>query len=398
MKTDASLIIWTQGIRAYGYGFTAILLGHLLASKGAPPLRVGLLLTCIVLGSALSSLVLMRYGDIWGRRRSYGWIYLLLGVVGFAVAIFPNPIILGILSLTGVLSTDANDNGPATTLEQAMLSGRRPSSHMPKIFGRYNGVAAIFGAFGALTQGLLSHFSWFESSFVGFLILVPIGFAGWVISRRLTSDVESRLAVDGKRERRTLKHSSARKRILDLSLLFSVDAAAGGLVTSSFLSYYLTTRYHVSASFLGYLFFAFAFLQSLSMFIAPWVARHLGLVWTMVSTHLVSNACLISAALCGNFLLATVFLLLRASLSQMDIPTRQALIIAAVPEEDRMAASAVTNAARYAIRPVAPFAGAALQQIAMATPLVLSGTMKVAYDFGILAWAKREGYLSRTID
>ena len=199
-------------------------------------------------------------------------------------------------------------------------------------------------------------------------------------------------------ERRSLKDSSARKRILQLSLLFSVDSAAGGLVTSSFLSYYLTTRYHVSASFLGYLFFAFAFLQSLSMFIAPWVAKHLGLVWTMVSTHLISNACLITAAFCGDFVLATVFLLLRASLSQMDIPTRQALIIAAVPEEDRMAASAVTNAARYTIRPVAPFAGAALQQLAMATPLVLSGTMKVAYDLGIIVWAKREGYLSRTLD
>jgi len=356
-------------------------------------LGVGLLLTAIVLGSALSSLVLIRFGDRFGRRRCYQTIYLMLAIAGFVVAIHPNLWTIALVGLTGVLSTDANDNGPATTLEQAMLAERAHSTNFPKLFGKYNGVAAIFGSLGALSQGWFSNFSSFNNSFVGYLVMVPVGLVGFWIASGLNEEVERQRGS----KRNGLKNSPVRNRIFQLSALFSLDAAAGGLTTSAWLSFYLTQRYHASANDLGYLFFAFAILQSFSMFLAPYVAELIGLVMTMACTHLFSNAALIIAAFCGNFKIAIAFLLIRASLSQMDIPTRQALIMAVVPSEDRMAASAVTNAARYTVRPLSPSIAAFSMHIAMATPMVLAGSMKVAYDVAILLWAKRCGYLTRFI-
>jgi sugar phosphate permease len=184
---------------------------------------------------------------------------------------------------------------------------------------------------------------------------------------------------------------------MQLSTLFAFDSAAGGLTTSAWLSYYLTTRYHASAALLGYLFFTLAILSAMSMFLAPLVAQRIGLVATMVTTHVASNIFFIIAAFGGNLKVAIIFLMLRSALSQMDIPTRQALIMAVAPKEDRMAAAAVTNAARYSVRPAAPTISAALQHIAIGAPLVAAGTIKLIYDGAILIWARKGNYLTRTI-
>ena len=380
-------------MRAFAYGFTAILLGHLLAQRHASTLEVGLILTSIVLGSSISSLLLMRYVVRIGRVRAYKGFYVLLAVVGLVIALHPAPWTIALLALTGVLSTDANDNGPATTLEQTMLADEHHHSKLAMIFGRYNGFAAIFGSIGALTQGWLSHIHRFETTYIGFYILVPLGAIGWLLARSLKLPEVSSSGD----QRKGLKGSPVRNKIIQLSTLFAIDAAAGGLTTSAWLSYYLTSRYHASASLLGYLFFGFALLAALSMFIAPFVARQIGLVATMVVTHLASNFFFIAAAFCGNLHLAIIFLLLRATFSQMDIPTRQALIMVVVPSEDRMAAAAITNAARYSVRPVAPTISAALQHVAIAAPLVAAGTIKVMYDLAILIWAKKGKYLTRAI-
>lgn len=381
-------------MRAFAYGFSAILLGHLLAQNQASTLIVGLILSSIVLGAALASLILMRFAARIGRVRAYKLIYAALSLAGLVIALHPAPWTIALVGLTGVLSTDANDNGPATTLEQAMLADEHHSSRFAAIFGRYNGVAAIFGSLGALTQGWLSHIHRFATTYSGFYILIPLGVIGWWLANSLQLPD----SAPEKEKRRGLKDSPVRSRILQLSSLFAIDSAAGGLTTSAWLSYYLTNRYHVSAALLGYLFFIFAILSALSMFLAPLIARRIGLVATMVSTHLASNCFFIAAAFCGNLKLAIFFLMLRAGSSQMDIPTRQALIMAVVPESDRMAAAALTNAARYSIRPVAPSVSAALQHIAVAAPLVVAGSIKLVYDGAIFFWAKKGKYLTRTIE
>ena len=335
----------------------------------------------------------MRFGHRFSRVRAYQWIYALLSLAGLAIALHPAPWTIALVGLTGVLSTDANDNGPATTLEQTMLAGEHESSKFAAIFGRYNGVAATFGSLGALTQGWLSHIHSFRDSYVGFYALVPLGIIGWWLAHLL--DIPE-TALDSRRYK-SLKDSPVRNRIIQLSTLFAFDSAAGGLTSSAWLSYYLTTRYHASASLLGYIFFIFAILSALSMFIAPFVAARIGLVATMVTTHFASNCFFITASFCGHLTFAVIFLMLRSSLSQMDIPTRQALIMAVVPQEDRMAAAAVTNAARYSVRPAAPTASAALQHFALAAPLVAAGSIKLFYDVAILIWAHKGRYLTRTV-
>ena len=336
----------------------------------------------------------MRYGRDIGRVRAYKWIYALLALAGLVIALHPAPWTIALMGLTGVLSTDANDNGPATTLEQTMLAGEHHSSKFAAIFGRYNGVAASFGSLGALSQGWLSHLHAFSTSFVGFYILIPLGALGWWIARGIDIKDEN----EKNEAPRTLKNSPVRRQVLQLSSLFALDSAAGGLTSSAWLSYYLTTRYHASASLLGYIFFIFAILNAMSMFIAPILSRRIGLVMTMVTTHFASNCFFIIAAFSGNLKVAILFLALRSSLSQMDIPTRQALTMAVVPEEDRMAAAAVTNAARYSVRPTAPTISAGLQHIALGAPLVVAGSVKLLYDIAILIWARKGRYLTRTIE
>jgi MFS family permease len=168
-----------------------------------------------------------------------------------------------------------------------------------------------------------------------------------------------------------------------------VDAGGSGLVTTGFLSYYFAERYHASVADLGWLFFAVSVVQAVSVAVAPLIARRFGLVATMVGTHLPSNVLLASVAFAPTFIVAAGLLLARTTLSQMDVPTRQALVMAAVPPEERTPAAAVTNAARYTVRPLGPLLAGALQQVALGAPLIVAGTVKAGYDIALWCWARR---------
>jgi MFS family permease len=173
-----------------------------------------------------------------------------------------------------------------------------------------------------------------------------------------------------------------------LAGLFALDAAGGGLVTTGFLAYYLTQRYGVSVAALGWLFFAVSVVQAVSVAFAPRLARRFGLVAAMVGTHLPSNVLLAAVALAPTFPAAVALLLARTTLSQMDVPTRQALVMAVVTPSERTAAAAVTNAARYTVRPVGPLVAGALQQVALGAPLLLAGAVKAGYDLALWRWAR----------
>jgi MFS family permease len=165
--------------------------------------------------------------------------------------------------------------------------------------------------------------------------------------------------------------------------LFSVDAAGGGLVTTAFLSYYFAQRYGVSLAALGWLFFAVSAIQAVSVLLAPLLARRIGLVPTMVWTHLPSNVLLALIAFAPSFTVAATLLVLRTTLSQMDVPTRQALVMSVVAPSERSAAAATTNAARYSVRPVAPVIGGVLQRVALGAPLLIAGVVKGGYDLAL---------------
>jgi MFS family permease len=387
LTTDARLVIAGQGIRAAGYGFTAVLLGALLAARAYGPVAVGVMLTALIAGTALASLAVGAVADRIGRRRCYALFFGGIAVAGLVVASGAPLWVLLAVAITGTLSTDVVDNGPATTLEQAMLAAEDAGT--AAVYGRYNMVGAAAGALGALAVTLpgLDHGSHAGPSAWLFAVLVPVGLAGIVIAARLSPAVEAPPSTSP-RDRAWKRLARSRPVVRKMAGLFAVDAGAGGLVTTGFLSYYFSERYHVPVAALGWLFFAVSVVQAISVAVAPLLARRFGLVATMVGTHLPSNVLLASVAFAPTFAIAAALLLARTTLSQMDVPARQALVMTVVAPEERTGAAAVTNAARYTVRPIGPLLAGLAQQIALGAPLVVAGAVKAGYDGALWLWAR----------
>src|SRR5262245_9758124 len=364
---DARLVVAGQGVRAAGYGFTAVLLGALLAARGFTSVQVGVVLTALIAGTALASLAVGRFGDRFGRRRSYAMFFCGLAAAGVVVAAGAPFWVLLVVALTGTLSTDIVDNGPATTLEQAMLATEDAGT--AAVYGRYNAVGAAAGALGSLAvilAGLGPHETPEVHAWL-FLVLVPVGITGAILATRLSPAVEvspGKASTLEPATRARTRLGPSRGVVRRLAGLFVVDAAGGGLVTTGFLSYYFAERYHVSVVVLGWLFFAVSVVQAISVALAPLLARRFGLIATMVGTHLPSNLLLAAVAFASTFRVAVVLLLARTTLSQMDVPTRQALVMTVVTPEERTAAAAVTNASRYTVRPIGPLNAGLVQQTA----------------------------------
>jgi hypothetical protein len=240
------------------------------------------------------------------------------------------------------------------------------------VYGRYNMAGAAAGALGSLAVTLTGLGRNGASGGVHgwlFLVLVPVGITGAVLAARLSPEVEAAAAGASALRPTTRARSRlgpSRAVVRRLAGMFAVDAAGGGLVTTGFLSYYLAERYHASVVALGWLFFAVSVVQAISVALAPLLARRFGLIATMVGTHLPSNVLLAAVAFAPTFGVAALLLLARTTLSQMDVPTRQALVMTVVTPEERTAAAAVTNAARYTVRPVGPLVAGLVQQLASA--------------------------------
>jgi MFS family permease len=389
LSADARLIIAGQGIRAAGYGFTAVLLGALLAARGFTTVQVGFVLTALIAGTALASLAVGIFADRFGRRRSYMVFFAGLAAAGLVVAAGPPLWVLLVVALTGTLSTDVVDNGPATTLEQAMLAAEDAGT--AAVYGRYNMVGAAAGALGALAVALPGLGNGKNASVSGWLfaVLIPVGLAGVVLAWRLSPAADARPSTFAPGGAARARLAQSRSVVRKMAGLFAIDAGGSGLVTTGFLSYYFSERYHVPVASLGWLFFAVSVVQAVSVAVAPMLARRFGLVATMVGTHLPSNALLASVAFAPAFPIAAVLLLARTTLSQMDVPARQALVMTVVAPEERIAAAAVTNAARYTVRPVGPLIASAVQQIALGAPLLVAGAVKAGYDGALWLWARR---------
>jgi MFS family permease len=391
LSRDAWLLIGGQAVRAAGYGFTAVVLGALLAARGYSHLRAGVVLTALIAGTAVASLLVGAVADRVGRRRSYGVFFLVVAAAGAVVAAGAPFWVLLVVALTGALSTDVVDNGPATTLEQVMLAGEDAGTS--RVYGWYNAVGAAAGALGALAAalpGLGRHGAGAGVHGWLFVVLVPVGLIGVICAWRLSPAVEladapARVGVRAARSRL----GSSRPVVRRLAGLFAVDAGGGGLVTTGFLAYFFAQRYGVSVAALGWLFFTVAVIQTVSVALAPRLARRFGLIATMVGTHLPSNVLLASVAFAPSFPVAAGLLLARTTLSQMDVPTRQALVMTVVTPGERTAAAAVTNAARYTVRPVGPLVAGAVQQLALGAPLVVAGGVKAGYDLALWRWARR---------
>ena len=337
-------------MRAAAYGLGSVLIGVTLASRGLSDVQVGLVLAALLAGTALVSLLIGRYGDQVGRRRCYRLLLLVMALAGTVFALtgwLPALILAG---LSGTVSTDVVESGPFTSLEQAMLT--HTGGDTTRVFGTYNTVATLAGSLGALLALVGSSPQW--------LLIYPLAAsAGLLTARHLSPAVERGEELDA--DPLPPLHRS-RGIVLRLSALFALDSFGGGFVPQTFIAYLFTRKYDASPQTLALLFFAIGLLQALSFQGAVRLAGRIGLLRTMVFTHLPSNLLLAAVAFAPNLPSAIALLLARFLLAQADVPTRQAYVMAVVDPSERTAAAAYTNTARYLTRPVAPLlAGVALR-------------------------------------
>lgn len=392
MSTDARRVVGAQALRGFAYGFGSVLLGVTLDQRGFSSTEAGLVIAAVVAGTVLASVFVGRYADRVGRRRCYVTLYILLAVVGIAFAFSDSLWLLVLVALTGALSTEVVESGPFTSLEQSILAGELSGTTRTRGFGTYNAVASAAGSLGALAAGGLSLLrDWWagaprDERF--FLVFVPVALAGALVARSLSPGVE----VAPRRAEAPSGHArlgASRPVVVRLAGLFAMDSFGGGFVVQAFIAYWLATKFAASVGTIGVVFFAVGVLQTGSFLVAPRLAERFGLLPTMVFTHLPSNALLVSIAFAPNLTVAVALLLARTVLSQMDVPTRQAYVMALVTPEERTVAAAYTNTARYVVRPVGPALAGAAGSVALGLPFVIAGAIKAAYDVALWRWFSR---------
>jgi MFS family permease len=344
----------------------------------------GVVLASLLAGAAAASVLVGRHADRLGLRACYRALLVILAAAGTVVAVTSWPPALVLAALTGTISTDVVESGPFTSLEQAMLP-RAAGGDPTRLFGAYNTVATLAGSLGALAAAAPALVPGIASPQRWLLVYPACALAALPLAARLSPRVDAGAAVAG----RPRPLGQSRTIVRRLAALFALDSFGGGLVVQTFIAYWLARRFHASPAQLGVLFSAVGFLQAGSFQAAVWLARRIGLLRTMVFTHLPSNLLLAAVALAPNLVTAVVLLLSRFALGQMDVPTRQAYLAVVVEPDERTAAAAYTNAARYAARPFAPPLAGALLTVAFGAPFLAAGALKAAYDAGLFAIFRR---------
>jgi len=391
MTVDARLLFATRIARMFGYGLLSVVLVLYLVALGIDGLTIGVLLTLTLLGDAAISLWLTTHADRLGRRRILlvGSALMLLAAIVFALA--RDPWILLVAATIGVISPSGNEVGPFLAVEQASLAETLPDRDRTRVFGWYNLAGSLATATGALAAGFIAQLlqgsgaSTLDSYRVIVVGYGVVGILMAVLFSRLSSRIEVPAAPPSSVARRLGLHRS-RGIVLRLAALFSLDAFAGGFVMQSLIAYWFHVRFGADPAALGAIFFAANILAGISALAAARLAARIGLINTMVFTHLPSNVLLILVPLMPSLPLAVGVLLARFAISQMDVPTRQSYTIAVVEPDERSAAAGVTGIARSLGAAISPSLATPLMQSAplAGLPFVIGGGLKVIYDLLVL--------------
>ena len=399
LSPDGRRIIAARALRNFGYGFTSILLGVTLTSAGFTTVQVGILLTVALIGDILAIILVALYADRIGRRSTLVSLALIMAVCGLAFAFSSNFMLLLVAAFFGTLSPSSADNAPFAAIEQAILPQTCPEERRTEVFARYNLLAQLAGAFGGLAvaipdilhqaMGMPTAFGE-RTMFAGYvLIALATGALYLGLSKKVEAGVTRAAPVAPAIRGINAPLQKSRPVVLRLASLFALDAFAGGMVVQTILALWFHLRFAVPLSLLGLLFFGTNLLAALSLLAAARLARRFGLLNTMVFTHLPSNFLLMLVPLMPVFPLAALVLLCRQTLSQMDVPTRQAYTMTLVAPEERTAAASVTTVARSIALSLSPILAGTLltgSALALGIPFLLAGGLKAVYDmllFGV---------------
>jgi MFS family permease len=384
VSKDLLLINAAAFLRSFTFGLTGVVLGIYLFRVGLSSFSIGMVIGAGLTGSALATVGVTTQADRVGRRRTLV-VLSFLGATGVLALVLTPPVpILMLMAFVGMLNGTGTDRSAAFSLEQAIIPGLVPDTSRTWTVAWYNVVLDTAGSLGALAAALpLLLQRWLDSSLLGAYRAVFVGCAFLSVVTALLYPFASAAVEVSKPAAASPHHISPATRtvVLKLAGLFSLDAFGGGFLTDALVAYWFFRRFGVAEESLGVLFFAVHLLNAASHLGAAWLARRIGLVNTMVFTHLPSNLFLIAAAFAPSLKLAVLLFLCREALVEMDVPTRQSYVAAMVLPPERTFASGITNLARNVFWAVgSTVAGFLMQAVSFSAPLMIGGGTKIGYD------------------
>ena len=389
LNRDVAVIFAAAFVRSSTVGLVGLVLAIYLAQIGFSVTAIGAIVGVGMAGGAVATLITGFRGDVFGRRRTMGALAVLMAAGYASVCVADRALVLVPIAFVTMLNGMGRDRGAASALEQAMLTAVTDDRSRTWLFAWYNVVLDAGHAFGSLAgaapilfvrwlhiDSLTAH----RLTFLACAVAMAIGAASYAM---LSPGIE--LAAGPQRARTRRLSPEATRAVTRLAMLFGIDSLGGGFLSSTLIAYWFFERFGTSEAALAGLFFSARVLNAAGHIAAAWIARRIGLVNTMVLTHLPSSLFIMAAPLAPTAMIAGILFLCREALVEMDVPTRQSYVMAIVAPGERSAASGVTNVTRSVGWAAGPSMAGLLMQHALAGPLLIGGALKIAYDILLYA-------------
>ena len=397
LTRDGKLLLVAKVVRTFAYGFLSVILAIYLKLIGFNELLIGLILTTTLLNSVIFTLIASLYADRIGRRKFLVIYAALMSISGFVFMITENYIALIIASFIGTINITGAETGAFLTIEQVMLP--QTINNIRKrntVFAVYNMAGTFAMSAGILLSGLPTilqqQFEMLDpiasiKLLFGLYSLLGVVMMGiyFLLSRRIEIRVaEKKNKVSTSQLITTSLSPQSKKIVIKLSGLFAVDSFAGGFVIQSIVSFWFFTKFGADLTTLSYIFSIAGVLTAFSFIAAAKIADRIGLINTMVFTHIPANIMIILLAFAPTLPIAIILYLARMALSQMDVPTRQSYIVAVVSEEERTTAAGITNVSRNITQAISPsLTGIIIYTFTLSAPFIIGGVLKIAYDIAL---------------
>ena len=402
LTRDGRLLLAAKLVRSFAYGFLSVILAIYLDLIGFEGFLIGLILTATLINSVIFTLIASFYADKIGRRKFLLLYAALMSVSGFIFTVSENYIALIIAAFIGTINITGAESGAFLTIEQAILPQTLKNQRKRNtVFAIYNMAGTFAMAAGVLLVGLpailqhqLQYFDIILNQIGSIKLLFALYSVFGIVLIGIYLLLSQKIEVQNNQEKQNdepkqlTKMSSltpkSRSIVMRLSGLFAIDSFAGGFMIQSIVSFWFFTRFGTDLTTLSYIFSVSGVLTAFSFMAAAKIADRIGLVNTMVFTHIPANLLIIAVAFAPTLPIAVVLYLLRMALSQMDVPTRQSYIVAVVMEDERTVSAGITNVSRNVTQAISPsLISILINHLSLAAPFVIGGALKVVYDIAL---------------
>jgi MFS family permease len=387
ISSDGKLLLYARIARTFAYGFLSVILAIYLKLIGFDDILIGVILSATLINSIIFTLFASFYADRIGRRNVLLLYAIMMSISGTIFFVTENPLILIIAALIGTLNITGSETSAFLSIEQAILPQTiKDNRKRNTLFGLYNMAGTFAMGAGILIANLpiiIQNELRLDEIYAIKLLFLFYSFLGILvigIYLKLSCSIEIKKELSFKPISKTLNPKS-KKIVAKLSGLFAIDSFAGGFAIQSIVSFWFFTKFDIDLSIISYIFSIGSVLTAISYLLAAKIADKIGLINTMVFTHIPSNILLILLAFAPSLEIAIVFYMIRMGLSQMDVPTRQSYIVAIVEEEERTASAGITNLSRNIAQAISPsITGYIIGILSLSAPFIIGGLLKIVYD------------------